>query len=471
MSGRTIFISYRRSDSQWAASRLYDTLTQAFPDDKLFMDVDSIEPGQDFVVVLEEKIAECDVFLALIGPAWLSEAQSDGQRRLDDPEDFVRIEISSALERKDTITIPVLLDGAIVPTEAELPAPLRPLARRQFARLSHEGYRAEVSRLVEAIGAIPDRDQPSRSEPAQQTWNAERKRYNPRHLMLAGCATVATAILLAAFYWSMQRVEDYSDRADLSSFQECAECPEMVLIPSGSFEMGSPESEANRRPQEGPQRQVAVERFALAKTEVTFEAWDACVADGGCGGYRAPDSGMGRGEVPAFNLSWEDASSYIAWLNTKVPGAPYRFPSEAEWEYSARAGTQTPYYWGSEPDRAHANMGREVCCIGAAEGPDRWVGVAPVGQFPPNDFQLNDMSGNLSEWVADVYQDTYENAPEDGSVWISNSVGGGQERYVLRGGSFKDRPWQVRSAQRFSNAPNWRLDTYGFRPARDLSAE
>ena len=465
MSGRTIFISYRRSDSQWAASRLYDTLTQAFPHDRLFMDVDSIDPGQDFVHVLEDKIAECDVFLALIGPKWLTEELVEGQRRLDDPQDFVRIEISRALSRPETVTIPILLDGAEVPQEQDLPDPLRSLARRQFVRLSHEGYRAEINRLVEAIGKAMDQ------RPAAIALRPTARPRSWRPVILAAAAAALSGLVIAIYLWSAGQVQDFTDRADFSMFKECPDCPEMIVLPGGSFMMGSPDVEPNRRPQEGPQHEVRIQRFALARTELTFQAWDACVADGGCAGYTPPDQGIGRGEIPAFNLSWNDAIAYVDWLNAKVGGTPYRLPSEAEWEYAARAGTDTPYPWGETPDRAFANMGRETCCIGAAEGADLWVGAAPVGQFPPNDFGLSDMSGNLSEWVADIYKDSYQDAPTDGSARFAASVSGGKERRVLRGGSYKDRPWQVRSAQRFSNTADWRLDTYGFRLARDLNAQ
>lgn len=467
MSGRTVFISYRRSDSQWAASRLYDTLSQAFPDDKLFMDVDSIDPGQDFVSVLEEKIAECDVFLALIGASWLSETQEDGQRRIDDPEDFVRLEIAGALARSETVVIPVLLDGAEIPQEGDLPAPLKPLARRQFLRLTHEGYRSEVARLVAGIGRIPDKPParqhvPPEGQPAPSPGGM-------RNLLTAVILLAGTGIVAVAGYRFMNQVADLSGRPDLSGFQECDVCPEMVVIPAGEFLMGSPEDEPNRRPQEGPQRKVQVERFAIARTELTFKAWDACVADGGCEARASEATGVARERIPAMDLSWADAEAYLAWLNTRIAGAPYRLPSEAEWEYAARAGTDTAYPWGTEPDRTHANMGREICCVGAAEGADEWVGVAPVGQFPSNGFGLHDMAGNLSEWTADVYRDSYEGAPADGSARPAAPGRSEFERRVLRGGSYKDRPWQVRSAQRFSNAPDWRLGIYGFRPARDLS--
>lgn len=115
MAGGKIFISYRRADSQWAAARLYDTLSAAFPEERIFMDVEKIAPGQDFIEVLAGQVGVCDVFLALIGPEWLSLRSPGGARRLDDAKDFVRIEIASALGREGTVTIPILLDGAAPP--------------------------------------------------------------------------------------------------------------------------------------------------------------------------------------------------------------------------------------------------------------------------------------------------------------------------------------------------------------------
>lgn len=472
MPGGQIFISYRRADSQWAASRLYDSLTQVFPDERLFMDVDSIDPGQDFVDVLADKVGRADVFLALIGPDWLTETTASGMRRIDDAQDFVRIEIASALSQADTVVIPVLLDGATPPTEADLPEPLRPLARRHFARLTHEGYRGEIDRLVDGIRkALELRPADADAVPAAASAAAPRPPVLTGKLLARLGAGVAAALVVAAVAWVVTRPPDPADGADLSAFKECAACPEMVILPAGEFVMGSPEDEANRLAQEGPTRAVKVARFAIARTEVTFDQWDACVADGGCRDFTPADRGDGRIGYPAYNLSWNDAQAYVVWLNRQVPGAPYRLPTEAEWEYAARAGTATAYYWGDAPDRAFANMGREVCCIGAAEGPDEWVGAAPAASFQPNAFGLHDMAGNVWEWVEDLYRKDYDGAPTDGSEWTTDSKGGVQGRRTLRGGSYKDRPWQVRSAMRVSNDPDWRLDIYGFRPARSLSGD
>ena len=213
MSGGKIFISYRRADSQWAAARLHDTLANAFPDDQLFMDVEHIAPGQDFVDVLADQVGACDVFLALVGPDWLTTTNADGIRRLDDPEDFVRIEIASALNRPETLTIPVLLDGAAPPTEDALPPDLAPLARRQFLRLTHEGFRSDVQGLVGAIrGRLNAAPAPPPAAPAKPiNWR-----------LPAGLVAAALVAVAGYFGWRAATAPpDPSGAPDLASFKEC----------------------------------------------------------------------------------------------------------------------------------------------------------------------------------------------------------------------------------------------------------
>jgi hypothetical protein len=170
------------------------------------------------------------------------------------------------------------------------------------------------------------------------------------------------------------------------TFSECANCPEMMVVPAGSFTMGSPSGEEGRRNDESPQHRVTFDRpFAVGKFAVTFDEWDACAADGGCGGYRPADQGWGRGRRLAINVSWDDAKSYVVWLSKKT-GKSYRLLTEAEYEYATRAGTETAYPWGAEIGKGNAN------CNGCGS---QWDGnqTAPVGSFDPNRFGLYDMVG------------------------------------------------------------------------------
>ncbi len=462
MSDGKIFISYRRADSQWAAARLYDNLTHAFPDDRIFMDVEQIAPGQDFVDVLEHQVGACDVFLALIGPEWLSLQAANGARRLDDAKDFVRVEIAAALQRDETLTIPILLDNATPPRAEDLPDDLKPLARRHFARLTHEGFRSELPPLQDAIAAAL-----AKGAAARIAARPVRAKRNWKRPVMIGLAVLA---LIGAGAFATQRLMRPADPAgtpDLMAFKECPECPEMIAIPAGSFVMGSPEDEENRSSDE-TQREITIAyRFAIGRTEITALEYAACVAEAAC--EPVPSDGPPKPGAPATNISWLDAKAYVAWLNTKVPGEPYRLPSDAEWEYAARAGTTTAYYWGDQPDRDYANLGREICCIGSAEGADKWVGESPVASFKPNAFGLYDMLGNMAEVVEDTYSSDVADLPTDGSayVWIADNRWA--YRRTIRGGDYASYPWNSRSAYRNSNDQNWRNHFYGFRLVRDMT--
>ena len=208
-------------------------------------------------------------------------------------------------------------------------------------------------------------------------------------------------------------------------FRDCPSCPEMVVVPAGAFRMGSPASEAGRSDDEGPRHRVTLRSFALGVTEVTFDEWDACVRGGGCGGRRPDDEGWGRGARPVINVSWEDARAYVRWLSRET-GKSYRLPSEAEWEYAARAGTATPFHTGATISTDQANYA------------DRRTTL--VGAFAPNAFGLYDVHGNVWEWVEDCWHDSYRGAPSDGTAW---TAGGDCSRRVLRGGSW-DKGWGLR---------------------------
>jgi formylglycine-generating enzyme required for sulfatase activity len=237
-------------------------------------------------------------------------------------------------------------------------------------------------------------------------------------------------------------------------FRDCAsECPEMIIIPAGTFLMGS------RQAFEQPQHKVVIAApFAISEFETTFAEWDACAAHGDCDSH-IEDGSFGRGRQPVINVTWNDAERYVAWL-AKITGKPYRLPSEAEYEYAARAGTQTLYPWGDALGKNNAN------CNGCGS---RWddLQTAPVGSFAPNRFGLYDMAGNVYEWLEDCLHAGYGDAPANGSPWIADGSCNGR---MIRGGSWADDPSDLRSASRTWSAATIRRNFIGFRVARSLDA-
>jgi formylglycine-generating enzyme required for sulfatase activity len=240
------------------------------------------------------------------------------------------------------------------------------------------------------------------------------------------------------------------------SFKECTQnCPEMVIVPAGNFIIGSPAGEKGRWPDEAPRHEVVFAKpFAVSKFDVTFDDWDACVAYGDC--EQHVSDGWGRGRQPLINITWVDAQRYVSWLS-RMTGESYRLLSEAEWEYAARAGTQTAYPWGDEIGKGNAD------CDGCGSQWDDKQ-TASVGSFAPNAFGLYDMNGNVWQWVDDCFHDDYTGAPSDGSAWLSGSCG----RRIVRGGSWLNEPRVLRSANRIGQPIEFRSDYTGLRVARTL---
>ena len=275
---------------------------------------------------------------------------------------------------------------------------------------------------------------------------------------------------LARWYWVVRpykvaNIDPYVLAADAERalkskdrFRECAkECPEMIVVPAGSFMMGSPPTLKGRSDNEHPQHQVTIAKpFAVSKFPLTFDEWDTCVAMGDCA-PQIGDATWGRGTRPVIYVTWDDAQRYVAWLK-RMTGKPYRLLTEAEFEYATRAGTQTAYPWGDEIGNRSAN------CIGCGS---EWDGkqTSPVGSFAPNGYGLYDMVGNVSQWVEDCYHPTYENAPTDGSAWNSGDCA----LHVVRGSSWFSNPGPPRSAVRGWGAPDRRNSYLGFRIGRTLA--
>ena len=271
-------------------------------------------------------------------------------------------------------------------------------------------------------------------------------------------ALAAAGVVLAAGAWFASASWDGGSRPG-RRFRDCAECPQMVVIPAGSFLMGSPESEEGRDDDEGPVHPVEIgEPFAVGVYEVTFEEWDACAAAGGCGAYRPDDEGWGRGRRPVINVSWKDAQEYMTWLRRKT-GEEYRLLNEAEWEYAARGGSRTRYSFGDEITLRQANYGGHT-------GKTNIGKTLPVGSYRANGFGLYDMHGNVWEWVQDCWSwnGSYRGAPSNGDAWERGNC----SRRVLRGGSGGSSPWGLRSANRNRYDTGYRGYSIGFRVARTL---
>jgi len=404
-----IFISYRRDDSAGYAGRLYDRLSERFGQGQIFMDIDTIEPGLDFVEVIEKAVGSCGVLIALIGRQWLTITDATGHRRLDNPEDFVRLEIATALDRNIRV-IPVLVRGATMPRSTDLPDALKKLARRNALEISDTRFHYDVDRLIETLEKVL-----GVSEPAPPTPKVRR-------------------------------------REKAAPARQPFE-PEMVLIPAGEFLMGSdPSVDEDAQDHEQPQHTLSLPDYYLTKTPVTNAQYAAFVQ---ATGHRQPEHWKdrkppsGQEDHPVVWVSWHDAVAYCGWLS-EVTGRPYRLPSEAEWEKGARGDDGRLWPWGNQWDAKRCNT------IESGKGDTTPVGAYPQGASP---YELLDMAGNVWEWTRSVHK-SYPYDPDDGreDLEAPDTV-----RRVLRGGSWDDYRGSARCVERSRGYPDSSADDLGFR--------
>lgn len=454
-----IFINYRRDDSAANAGRLYDRLASHFGTDHLFMDIDQIAPGDDFIEVIHEKLRSVQVAVVLIGKHWLDMTDASGRRRLDNPDDFVRLEIVTLLERKIRV-IPVLVGGTDMPESSQLPECLAPLTRRHAYEISNNRFHTDVDKLIQvlekAMGMQMPSPPPARPDPPK-----------PFTAILGVLAILLMASgLFQYFPWTAQETgtqlsqsvafEPKQIVAKQSTVEPPSETrlsfePEMVGIPPGKFLMGSAGYD-----HEKPQHEVNIAyAFEISKYEVTFDEYDAFA---NATNRKLPDDrGWGRGKQPVINVSFNDTQAYVKWLSAQT-GKKYRLPTEAEWEYTARAGAQTVYWWGNDIGKNNA------VCWDCGSQWDRKQ-TAPVGSFKPNAFGLYDTAGNVWEWIQDCWHDNYQNVPVDGSA-RKEANSGDCGRRVVRGGSFGGSPRNLQSAYRSSFHNVVASEHLGFRIAR-----
>ena len=474
-----IFISYRREDAGFAVDQVHAALKPyAASADDIFVDVDNIPPGVDFVEHLNKYVDQCDVMLVAIGVNWLRAVDASGNRRLDDPEDFVRIEIESALARGIPV-VPLLLGGAKMPGVEQLPETLRPLVRRQAVEIPRGGVQPAIDRMMHGLGFAEVRKTGS--------------------VVPGWLVPLAAVLVLAAGgfgLWQSGVLDQYFEGADASievaeikpesapsvttgaanpaaqspryrpgdTFRDRlsggGEGPQMVVVPGGTFRMASNDGASDEK----PVHSVTIPRnFAVGKFEVTWSEWGACVADGGCNSSgpegAGGDNGWGKGNRPVIEVDWNDAKAYVRWLSRKT-GEDYRLLSEAEWEYAARAGSTGKYSWGNNDpscSKGATNSANYSACSS-----DR---TESVGFSSANAFGLHDLHGNVWEWTEDCWNGSHSGAPSNGSAWLSGEC----DLRVLRGGSWDNDPVRLRSADRGRLSATFRLNNIGFRIARDLS--
>ena len=233
-------------------------------------------------------------------------------------------------------------------------------------------------------------------------------------------------------------------------FQDCDGCPQMVVLPPGSFWMGSSAGPEGQLVSKDPGHKVTINyQFAVGVHAVTFNEWDYCVKHGGCRGYYPNDQGCGRGNRPVIGVSWEDAKAYACWLS-QATGKEYRLLSETEWEYAACLGTTTPFCSGNTISTNQANYRR----------------TTPGGPFPANGFGLHDMHGNVKEWVKDCWHNDRTGAPTDGSAWIT---GDNCSQRVLRVGDWIENACWFSFPGRTGKNSDFRHILGGFRVALTLT--
>ncbi len=488
MAGEAIFVGYRRDDTADVAGRIFDALEARFGRDRVFKDVDNIPVGANFGDYIKTILPRCRVALILMGPHWIGAQDRAGRRRLEDPDDWVRVEIETALATPGLQVVPVLVNGAQMPRPDELPTSLQPLLQLNAAVIRRDpDFRHDIDRLGTALrasvrtglldlGAV-GRKQVEHSVRAQTSSQPETEPSTGSRKVGLWFGVVGLAALAGVSLFAFAPLSDFlastrgaapaiesgtvstsvlQNSADRNGqpFRDCETlCPEMVIVPSGSFTMGS--DDASRDADEHPAHIVTIARFAVAKYETTFAEWDACADAGVCNAVS--DGNWGRGNNPVINVSWADAQTYVRWLSQRT-GKAYRLLSEAEWEYVASGSTRTRFWWGD------ANPSCGAAAPNGANFHPCNRRTTPVGSYAANPYGLYDVHGNVFEWVQDCYGLHYAVAPPDGAAFESSNC----RTRVVRGGTWYLPGQDMQTTNRWMQLAQVGSNEVGFRVARSL---
>jgi formylglycine-generating enzyme required for sulfatase activity len=440
-----IFISYRRDDTQDITRSIYERLAARFGADNIFMDVDSIPLGADFRQILRNAVASSSLALVIIGKLWLSISDERGQRRLDNPNDFVRIEVEEALARKIPV-VPILTHGTPMPRFSDLPASIADLAYRHGTDVrSDHHFNHDVEQLLARLVPLMATPGPQPAAPQKPIYPLPTV---PARLASLGFRGVhpngAPAIV-----------------------------PPLVSVAAGPFLMGSDKSHDKEAfDKETPQHRIELAAFQIGKYPVTVAEYQyfltATQRAAPVGQYNTltwDQQARERPDHPVVNVSWQDATAYVAWLR-KVTGQPnWRLPSEAQWEKAARWDAQRNvsriYPWGDSFDNNRCNT--------AASGIQT---TTPVGSYPASDarrsgaspWRAEEMAGNVWEWTSSLFK-PYKYIENDGRE-TQDSTG----NRMLRGGSWFNYARLARAAYRVNVSWDYLGDDDGFRLSVSASA-
>ena len=436
MPGGRIFISYRRGADDFAVRSLVSKLVEEMGPERIFWDR-MVSEAENYRERIINELHDCSVLMTAIGPGWRSD-----EARLASLADNLSFEIQYALDRSPKMPVlPVTFDGVKMPRAEDLPDAMAELANINGPPIPTDHFDLIVSNVI-----VPRLDALCAEAEHLQPVSAAAKRKSLSQAEVSKPGTI---------------------------FRDVDEpwCPEMVVIPTGSFMMGSMPEETKkfgisieRAAREQPRHQVEITQpFALARYATTFDEFDAfCTATG----REKPEDqrSWGRGVRPVINVSWDDAIVYCAWLSEET-GHPYRLPSEAEWEYACRAGTETVYSFGDGISTDLANYDG-VSIAGGSKKAKHHGKTLPVNYpgFQGNPFGLWQMHGNVWEWCDDDFEENYE-AARSQTPFVFSRRG---SRRVVRGGSWGNYPRSLRSASRLRFEPDSQDGNLGFRPARTL---
>lgn len=428
-----IFISYRRDDSAYPAQSIHETLAAHFGEADVFIDVDHIPLGINFHDYINEAVGKCDILLAVIGDHWLNAQDKSGGRRLDNPNDLVRIEIEAALSRKIPV-VPVLVGKASVPQAVNLPETLRELTQRNAAEIRPgRDFHSHLDRLVRGI---------------EHTIDDVKRRAathgNSRPLSTQPMVAVSTPVEVITNSIGMK----------------------LKLIPAGWFMMGSPDSDEEAGDEEKPQHHVEINQpFYLGMYPVTQAEYETVMGNN-------PSSAVGNARRPVDSVTWFAAVTYCNKLSeaegmaayyrigkkkavTIAGGGGYRLPTEAEWEYACRAGSITKWCFGDDVSQL-----TKYAWYDENSGDT----THPVGEKKPNPWGLYDMHGNVWEWCWDDWIEyEYDSRPMNNPITLFTLKH--PDFPVYRGGSFVDSSSVVHSAFRDYLESNGGKN-HGFRLAR-----